>query len=253
MFRVILPLLLAASTAGATGTVNPVQWNHQHVRWDATGTGLAVTPSAATLPKWHVSGGFTLHVADRPFVLMTGEGDGRVPLSTLIDATIITELHAAIGFGMVDLGLVLPLAPAVLWGEDPTGGSFPTYDEDLGAVGDLVLVPKVRLIDPWAKKFGLAIQVPVSLPTGMPSRYFGDGRPTFSVDVIAQLLLHRFGAQVAVSPIHLRPAVEWSDWKRMGSFDWKAGVSGGILPTVDLRFEAWGTVNWEGVQERGSA
>jgi hypothetical protein len=252
MSRLILLLLLAAPSAHAMGTTNPVRWNHQHVRWDATGTGLAVTPAAATLPKFHVSGGLTLHLADRPFVLETGLGDDREPLSTLIDATILTEIHAALGFGPVDLGLVLPVAPAIIWGEDPTGGMFPVQTMDAGGIGDLVFVPKIRLVDPWAKRFGLALQIPVSVPTGMPSRYLGDGLPTVSLDVVAQLLLHRLSVNLAISPLHLRPAVEYEHWKRMGSFDWKAGIAGGILPQMDLRVEGWGSVHWEGEEERST-
>lgn len=240
------------AVAQEISSAEPARWDHQHARFDAAGTGFSVVPSASTLALGRVSGGITLHVADRPLVLERGAGDSRAEWASLLQSTIQSDLHLAVGFGPAELGVVLPLAPVAIWGADPTGGSFPTHTNDEGAVGDLVLVPKLRLLDPLKRGFGLAVQVPVSLPTGMSKKFYGSPLPSMAIDVIAELSLPRLRILVALAPVHLQRRIEWTDWTRFYSIDWKAGVGVRLAEKLDLRGELWGSIHPLGDEERAT-
>ena len=186
----ILSILLLPSLSAAQGNADgPTQFNISHTRYDATGTGLSVLAGASTLDLLQGTGGFTFHFTDEPFVLYE-ESDGDLSrLGGIIQSQFMMDLHGGIGFRFVDVGFVLPVAPVIVWGSDPTGGDFPVGDNDQGAVGDLVVIPKVRILDPARKKFGLAVQIPVSLPTGQKARYLGDDGVSLAVDLVAELRL----------------------------------------------------------------
>ena len=245
-----LALLFLPALASAQDAASGVQLNHSHVRYDATGTGLSTVASPATLELLQGGGGFTFHLADRPFALYDDRSGELEPWSVIIQSTFAMDLHGAIGFRFVDLGMVLPVAPAVVWGADPTGGDFPVQTEDAGAVGDLVLIPKVRILDPKEKIFGLGVQVPVSLPTGMAARYFGDAGVNVSVDVLAEVDLEKFRLLINYTPIHVRPKVEHGRFSRFLGMDWKAGVEVSPNRSLGIRAETWGSFSYTGETSR---
>ncbi len=246
----VLALLFLPTLASAQDAAGGVQLNHSHVRYDATGTGLSTVASPSTLELLEGGGGFTFHLADRPFALYDDRSGELEPWSVVIQSSFAADLHGAIGFRFVDLGIVLPVAPALVWGADPTGGDFPVAEEDAGAVGDLVLIPKVRILDPKEKTFGLGVQVPISLPTGMAARYFGDNGVNVAVDVLAELYLPKFRFLINYTPIHVRPKVEHGRFSRFLGMDWKAGVEVSPTRLIGIRAETWGSFSYTGETSR---
>ena len=243
--------LLLALVAAPAQAADPVQLNVQHARFDPTGTGLAVTPGPATLGFLEVVGGMTLHVADRPFVLYdTNTGE---PWREIIQSMMTIDAYAAVGFGFLDIAAQIPISPVVVWGSDPTDGAFPVLTRDQGGVGDLVVTPRLRIIDPLKHHFGLAVQVPISLPVGMDDRYLGDAGAGLSVDVLLGLELQRLRVAAAVSPLTLRPRAEYGGFVRQVGMAWKTGAGVLTFPGVQLQAEAWGTVAYQGTVGQATA
>ena len=248
----VVSLLAPAAVSAHDGEHEQLLFSTINARYDATGTGLSVVPGARTLDLLQFSGGFTFQLLDRPFVLYQGSGADREVWSIIVQSQALLDLHAAVGFGFADLGIRMAVAPAIIWGADPTG-QFPVQDGDVGGVGDLQLVPRVMLLDPRKKKFGLAVRVPVSLPTGQAARYMGDHGVGLDVEVIAELDLGRFRAMVNVAPLWVRPRVEYDGWVRQVGMAWGAGVNGDLLDSLSLRGEIWGTVSYLGSRDVATA
>jgi hypothetical protein len=229
----------------------PPQLNVLHVRYDATGTGLSVLASPQTLGLLQGGGGLSFHVSDRPFALY--DHRDRELWAVLIQSMVGLDFHGAIGFGPVDVGIRVPVAPVIVWGDDPTNGDFPLFANDVGAMGDLALLPKLRLLDPAKKRFGLGVQVPVSFPTGMKARFFGDNGVTVALELLAELRLKRLRGLLNWAPIHLRPKVDYGEFSRQVGMDWKLGVAAMPSRTLEVRAEAWGTLSYVGTLGRATA
>ena len=240
-------LALALPGVVAAQDTTSFRFNAQHARFDATGTGLSVTASPQVLPAWRGGGGVMLHVTSRPFALRETSGGERKVTAVIQQSALVAELRGAFGFGgIADLGIVMPVAPVVVWGQGADG--LPAQDGlDGGAVGDLTFIPKVQILSPEKTGvFGFGVQVPVSVPTGQPVRYFGDGGPNVAVDLLAELRVWRLRVLLNVSPIHVRPKAEYGDVVRQFGMDWRGGLALQVLDTVALRGEAWGTVSYVG-------
>lgn len=248
----ILAAVLVAAAPASAQDDGGVRIDISHARYDATGTGLSVTSSPQTLELLQGGGGLTFHISDRPFALYD-HGDDDELWSVIVQSQVMLDLHAVIGFRYVDLAVVLPVTPVVVWGVDPTHGDFPVLDDDTGGVGDLVLIPKVRILDPAKRKFGLGVQVPISLPTGHAARYLGDGGLGLAIDLLAELRLPRFAVVANLAPLSLRPRVEYGGFVRQVGMTWAFGVSGGLARTLDLRAEIWGSQAFQGQHSRTTA
>jgi hypothetical protein len=253
MHRALLPALIAAVLALPGGALaqDALKYNAQHARFDATGTGLSVTASPTVLPAWKGGGGLSFHVSDSPFALYTGKLGNRTATEIVQQSTLVAELHGGFGFGgIADLGIVLPIAPVVVWGG---GGSIPVQSTDSPAIGDLYLVPKIQILNPKKTKVvGFGVQLPIGIPTGQGTRYMGDGGLNFSVDLLAEVAFWRLRILANIAPIHVRPKVEIGDMSRQFGMDWKAGLSYQLLDTMALRAEAWGSVSYVGTADRAT-
>jgi large repetitive protein len=249
---ILVIVLLSAAAALAQEGDQGVRLDIGHARYDATGTGLSVTASPETLELFQGGGGLTFHIADRPFALYDHGADDEL-WSVIVQSQVLIDIHAAIGFRYVDFAVVLPVAPVVVWGIDPTGGDFPVQDRDTGGLGDLVLIPKVRILDPAKRMFGLAVQIPVSLPTGHAARYLGDGGVGLAIDVLAELRLKRFSLLANLAPISLRPRVEYGGFVRQVGMTWSVGAAGRLGRTLDVRAEIWGSQAFQGEHGRTTA
>ena len=248
-------LLFAPSSGMAHGGEHEedLRFNIHHVRYDVSGTGLAVVSSPSTLGLLQGGGGLTFFVADRPFSLYDNRGEESELWAVVIQSMVGLDLHGTIGFGIADLGIHLPVIPVTVWGSDPTDGDFPVSGDDTAGIGDLTLVPKLRILDPAKRPFGLGLQLPVSFPTGAKSRFLSEGGVSFAVDILAELRLKGFRALVNVAPLHLRPKVEYGGFTRQLGMSWKAGVAMTALRTISVRGEIWGTVGYQGEHSKATA
>ena len=125
----ILAAVLVAAAPASAQDDGGVRIDISHARYDATGTGLSVTSSPQTLELLQGGGGLTFHISDRPFALYD-HGDDDELWSVIVQSQVMLDLHAVIGFRYVDLAVVLPVTPVVVWGVDPTHGDFPVLDDD---------------------------------------------------------------------------------------------------------------------------
>ena len=250
-FSLLFLLVVFPGMSFAQDTGQATKVNLSHVRFDVTGTGFSVLSSPQTLGMLRGSGGFTMHLADEPFLLYEGSGQSRVLIGGVVQSKLTIDLHGAIGFGFADVGLMLPVVPVMVWGGDPTGGTFPVQYGDVGGVGDLTVVPKVRFLDASKKGVGLGLQLPVSFPTGHATRYLGDGGVTFSVDLLAELRKGPVRALFNFAPVHFRPRFEYGDVVRHVGLKWGTGIGVQFVESVGARVESWGTYGYMGGVDAG--
>ncbi|MFP2933001.1 OmpA family protein, partial [Pyxidicoccus sp. 3LG] len=116
---------------------------------------------------WNV--GLSLNYADKPLNFLDPRQDRFI--TALVRSQVGLDLMGAVGlFDRLELGVVLPVT---LQDSDPAPQVDPSFSQGVGSggIGDLRLVPKARLID--GEDFGLALAVPVVLPTGGGSDFLG--------------------------------------------------------------------------------
>ncbi|MCO4771694.1 MAG: hypothetical protein KDA24_16800 [Deltaproteobacteria bacterium] len=250
MSRRSLPALVGLLTGllcAGNASAQDAKFNAQHARFDATGTGLAVVAGPDVLPAWRGGAGVLLHVADKPFALYTRLNGKRELTAVVQQSSVVLEVHGGFGFGgIADLGIVIPVAPVLVWGGGADGLPVPG-GVDGAAMGDIALIPKVQFLNPKKTKYvGLGLQVPVSLPTGQGTRYLGDGGVNVALDILAEFRIWKLRVLGNISPIHVRPKFEYGDITRQFGMDWRAGLSFQVMDSLALRGEAWGTVSYVG-------
>ena len=247
----LVAALLVAGTVPAQA--EGLQFSVNTARYDSTGTGLGVTAGAETLGLLRGGGGVSFFFADRPFSLFDNSSGSRELWGVVMQSMLGTQVHGAIGFDYADFSVIVPVAPVMIWGSDPTFGDFPVGDRDSAAFGDIVLLPKVRILDINKLPVGLAVQIPVSLPTGMKARYFGDAGVNVELDIVAEARFWKMRVLANVSPIHVRPKVEYGNFVRQFGMNWNFGASISPATNVFVQAEAWGSVAYQGTVSQATA
>jgi outer membrane protein OmpA-like peptidoglycan-associated protein len=163
--RLIISTLAFALVVGAAwlARAQPAV-DSQHFQPHANGEGWYATQSAATLDLWQPAFGAWWSYARNPITV--GGADGR---ERVVGDLMTLDLQAAIGFGVADLAVDVPVHLLVAGGG--VAGYGPAYQAT--AFGDIRVVPKVRFLDPEKRGFGLGLSAPVSLPTGNEQRLVG--------------------------------------------------------------------------------
>ncbi|MCP3145283.1 Ig-like domain-containing protein, partial [Pyxidicoccus xibeiensis] len=116
---------------------------------------------------WNV--GLSVNYADKPLNFLDPRQDRFI--TALVRSQVGLDLMGAVGlFDRLELGVVLPVT---LQDSEPAPQVDPSFSQGVGSggIGDLRLVPKARLVD--GEAFGLALAVPVVLPTGGGSDFLG--------------------------------------------------------------------------------
>ncbi|WP_240360320.1 adventurous gliding motility protein AgmC [Pyxidicoccus caerfyrddinensis] len=116
---------------------------------------------------WNV--GLSLNYADKPLNFLDPRQDRFI--TALVRSQVGLDLMGAVGlFDRLEVGLVLPVT---LQDSEPAPQVDPSFSQGVGSggIGDLRVVPKARLVD--GESFGLALVVPVVLPTGGGSDFLG--------------------------------------------------------------------------------
>ena len=128
-----------------------------------------------TLPAWQGHLGFTLDYANRP-MQFTGQGALAGQRQSIIDHMLTFNTLGAIGFtDWLNLGINLPVV-VHNWYYSDNPVIDPTAAEDFGSdMADIELMLKVRLIDIEKSRVGLAFIPKITLPTGNPEKYTGNG------------------------------------------------------------------------------
>jgi outer membrane protein OmpA-like peptidoglycan-associated protein len=127
---------------------------------------------AGVLPHLRMSAGALFDYAFKPLVLRrvtTGEE------IALIEHQLTLNVLGAVGFfDRLELGVALPVTLSQSQGDNTASLSAANLSSPV--LGDLRLYPKVRIID--GERFGLALVVPVTLPTGNQDNLQGNASVT---------------------------------------------------------------------------
>ncbi len=135
-------------------------------------TGILNAATSDTLRHLRSSFGLLLQYAARPVEMVriaNPDADESV-----VDGQLKAELGGALGlYDRFELGLAIPF---VAYQSASNLALFGREDGDLSsyAMGDIRVVPKVRLLDPRGAGFGLAFAAPVHLPTGDAESFNSD-------------------------------------------------------------------------------
>ena len=208
-------LLSLASQAQAQAQPTPGLKNApidlQLFRPAADSKGYFTLNGAQILAPLDVSFGLITTIAWQPLQLkgvaaggVVGADGKPISSSVTVNNLITTTLQGAIGIVQGDhlglqIGLQLPIA--VL-----TGEGTPTQDPDPGAIngntpnqmdgqgiGDLVIQPKIRFINPSRKKIGVSLMPSVVLPTGDKSHFMGEDQFIFQPSAVVDANWGRYG------------------------------------------------------------
>ena len=182
----ILLLVLGASAAEGDAGLD-----FELFRPHADTYGYAGMPSASTLQNLQLGGGLWFNYSDDPVVLVDAAGNRVSPNGGEADALVNSRatMHAqvALGFGRyvsvsVDVPMVLAqdgfVAPTLAI---PVPATLPTT-----GAGDIVLTPKAVVLDRDAFPLGVALVLPVTVPSGAPEAFLGEGAASASPQVVVE-------------------------------------------------------------------
>ena len=213
VFGLVLTTALIGAVAPAQAQLNTGPIDLQIFRPAADSKGYFTLNGAQVLAPLDVSFGLVTTVAWTPLRLKGVSATGFVgangtltyPSSAVtVNNLITTTLQGAIGLVQGDhlglqLGLSLPIV--VLAGEgtpvDTNNTPIPNDDTqhqmDAQGIGDLVITPKIRLINPSRKKIGVSLIPAMVLPTGDKNHFMGEGQFIFQPSVAVDANWGRYG------------------------------------------------------------
>ena len=204
----LITLLMGAATA-QDGSLDIDQFKPASDHY-----GYTTTHSAETLGHLQLGVGIWANYANDPLVLRDSAGNrvGMLPDGSGSPIEGRFAGNAQLGIGITNFASISADLPIVLWQEGYeisglNGLQDPTSIKSSG-LGDLRIVPKIAPLDRAEQPLGVALVVPVTVPTGATEGFLGEGGVTATPTV----------------------AVEFSDaaiWDR--SYTWRAAVNLGYL------------------------
>nr|WP_254623535.1 Ig-like domain-containing protein [Myxococcus sp. CA033] len=139
--------------------------------------------------------GLSLNYGSKPLNFLDPRSDRFI--TALVSRQLGIDLMGAVGlFDRFEIGVILPVT---IQGSDPAPQVDASFSQGVGGggIGDLRLVPKARLID--GERFGLALAVPVSLPTAGGNDFLGGSGVSVQPKLVAEYGEKvRFAANVGV-------------------------------------------------------
>ncbi|MCC6620027.1 MAG: OmpA family protein [Deltaproteobacteria bacterium] len=187
----------------------------------------------------HPSFGVVVNFQDDPFQLVEKTDEDRIR-QRIIDHVLKGEVWASIGFfEYVDIGFIMPLVLNQKAGTlitDPQGEV--RFDDFTTA--DLRIVPKLRILNPVETGgFGLALLVPMSLPTGDSDSYNSEG--SFRIEPRLVLDFQTEGGFVAAANVGFQPRANRKvmNFQNEDAIKWGLGVQ---IPLIEDRLELIGTL-----------
>jgi outer membrane protein OmpA-like peptidoglycan-associated protein len=187
--------------------------------------------------KWDL--GLWLGASDDPLVVVEDMGDGEERIGRLVDHRVGGHLVATLGIlDFLQAGVELP----VIVSQDQSLGMSPISMGDLSGfgLGDLRLIPKLRLLD--AARFGVNLSIipAFTLPTSTSDEdYFGEPRSSFAPELAVS---RAFGAVRVAGNVGYRTrklgrlaSLEINDeiFARLGA-GYRFGHGGGMPLELDL-------------------
>ncbi|MBM4365077.1 MAG: OmpA family protein [Deltaproteobacteria bacterium] len=206
----MLFLLLAARALAAEGDSGV---DFELFKPHADFYGYSAVPGGATLQHLQLGGGVWFDFSDDPVVMVDANGERVSPDGTDSDGLVNSRasLHAQVGVGITRFGSLTVDMPFVVAQDGfavPSLGATSVDKVAPAGAGDLVVTPRAEIIDRDYLPVGLAVSVPVGLPTGNAEAMLGEGA-------------------VSVAP---QATFEWSDGQiHTRAYKFRAAASGGLL------------------------
>ena len=172
-------LLLPAAATAQAPMVNTLKFTPTA----ASTMNYYVTEEGLTLPHLTPSAGIYFSYAHRPLQLY--DAAAKETYRDLVGWQVNMDVVAAFGlFDRLEIGVALPVT--LTQDSDDLGIVGGEAGTTAGTgIGDLRLIPKVRLVT--AGPVSLAVALPVSLPTGNTDYFLGDKTVTFTPKLVASL------------------------------------------------------------------
>jgi len=170
----------------------------------ADSKGYFTLNGAQVLAPLDFSFGLVSTIAWQPLQLKGVIPNTTTNSAVTVNNLITTTLQGAVGLIQGDhlglqIGLALPIV--VMTGEGtPVDRRTPGiingdvhYQMDAQGIGDLVIHPKIRLINPSRKKIGVSLLPSMVLPTGDKNHFMGEGQFIFQPSAVVDANWGRFG------------------------------------------------------------
>lgn len=154
--------------------------------------GYSAVQGAATFGNLQLGGGFWVNAEGNPVVIVDDAGK-RIKIDGKSEALVGSRLNGDVQLGIgitryASLSLDLPIVlTQEAW--DPTSLDNPTgtaQKAEATGLADLMITPKGAILDRDYFPVGLAVAVPLTVPTGAASSFFGEGGVTATPMVIAE-------------------------------------------------------------------
>jgi cysteine-rich repeat protein len=168
-------LLLCAALVPAPVRAQSVATEYPIERFRLAGDreGILDVEWAEVMAHGRLDIGLWFGYADDPLNVYLGRGEERMRAEALIESRLGGEIAAAIGlWDWLQLNLNLPLVLSQEQGATELMG-FAEEATDVG-VGDLFLLPKVRILRQREHGLGLALGLGLTLPSATEEQFFGD-------------------------------------------------------------------------------
>ena len=151
---------------------------------------LFVTDNALTLPHLTPAVGFYLHYDHRPLQIVNDATDET--LNKVLEYQLNMDLAVALGlYKRFELGLVLPITLSQSSEDIGALRNDPSAGLSSAGIGDLRIVPKVRLVT--YRRFSAAIAANFYIPTGDGRRFLGDEGFGVAPKAVLAMNWSRFG------------------------------------------------------------
>jgi outer membrane protein OmpA-like peptidoglycan-associated protein len=174
-------LIADADPAHAQEVTEAQNFQLERFRWSTDRLGI-LDVEGAEIPK-HLSwdAGLWIGYAHNPLVLKEPGPDGLVSAGDLVGSRLGGSFTGAVSlFEWVQLGLELPLVLTQSRDPDAPGAVAPLSSLSSVGLGDLRIIPKVRILNQKEHEIGLSIIPAFTLPTNSSSgNYLGEDNPTF--------------------------------------------------------------------------
>ena len=196
---VVISALMTTSIASAQQLSTSFQ-SEQFEPLPAQGYNILNISSSELMPHLRPSAGIFLHYVNDPLqVVPVATGDVDEGGQRLVSHQLRAELLASVGlFNFVELGLALPFVP-LQRGDDQANLGQPGQAIEGASLGDVRVLPKVQLLPAHkAAGFGLAIGLPVYIPSGDTETFNSDGKVRVEPRLMADWR-HDAGVKIAAN------------------------------------------------------
>lgn len=194
-----------------------------------------------TLKKWQGNTGFYFDYANRPLQFV-GLGGAAGERQSVIEHLMVADLYGSIGFtDWFEAGFLMPVVVYNWFFNDNTA----SINEDHGGgMGDTQLMAKFRVLNTENGPFGFAIMPFLTLPSGDPIRYTGNGTLTGGLNLIGDFVFHpRFSMALNVGGT-IRDDVTRNGVRVDDQFDYGLGGNFKITDTFHAIAEVYGSTTF---------